>query len=259
MPENTSAEYTCKNCNHTFTKNYCNGCGQKKASRITNAHLVHEVVHATLHADKGIFPFMKRLVLSPGIIAREFIDGNRKIFNPMQFLVLSIGFVILLMSLTHFYESIELLQEETLKNAPPHMKEAQEKIKGFQTFIQKNSNLIILVLMPVFAFFGKLLFKKQQHNYAEHLMIAVFAMCLSNVLTGVMLIFSYFFVFSMPIILACTVLSTTVSFWLTYKQFYQMNWFTAFWKSMTVYISTMLIYIVIITFITVGIIAFAKH
>jgi hypothetical protein len=255
MSEITPTEYTCTNCNQTFTKNFCNGCGQKKVSRITNAHLVHEVMHVALHADKGIFPFMKRLVLSPGIIAREFIEGKRKIFNPLQFLVLSVGFVIVLMSLTHFYESIEILHAESLREAPPEMKASQEKLKGFMLFIQKNSNFIILVLLPIFAFFGKVLFKKQQHNYAEHLMIAVFAMCLSNVLTGVMLVFSYFFAFGIPTILASTVVFSTVSLWFTYKQFYQMNWFTAFWKSISVYLLTMLIYIVIIAIITVFIVA----
>ena len=259
MPEITPTEYTCKNCNHTFTKNYCNGCGQKKASRITNAHLVHEVLHATLHADKGIFPFIKRLVLSPGIVAREYVDGSRKIFNPMQFLILSIGFVILLMSLTHYYEMIEVLQAETLKETPAHMKEVQEKLKGVNTFIQKNSNLLILILMPFFAFFGKLLFKKEQHNYAEHLMIAVFAVCLSNMLTGAMLLFSYFFEFSLTTILVCTFLFTTLSLWLTYQQFYRMNWFTALWKSLTIYLLTMLIQVAISGIISFCIVILAKH
>ena len=257
MSEINVSENTCKNCNHTFTKQYCNGCGQKNASRITNAHLIHEVMHAVLHADMGIFPFIKRLVLSPGILAKEYIDGKRKIFNPIQFLVLSVGFVILLMTLTHFYESIEMLQEKTLTDTSPNMKAMQEKLKGFQSFIQKNGNIIILILMPIFAFFGKLLFKKHDNNYAEHLMISVFAVSLSNLLTLIMLICSYFIGFNLTTILVATFCTTVGSFCLTYKQFYKINFITAFWKSITVYLLTMFVQIAISAIISSCILLFA--
>lgn len=245
MTEITASETICKNCNQTFTKHYCNGCGQKKASRITNAHLVHEIMHVALHADKGIFPFIQRLILSPGLMAREFADGKRKIFNPIQFLVLSLGFVILLMSLTHFYENIELWQSKNLYAAPPNMKAMQEKLKGFNTFIQKNGNIIILILMPIFAFFSKLLFNKKDSNYAEHLMIIVFALSLSNVITGAMLLTSYFIGFSVVTILVTTFIITVTSLGLTYKQYYKIKWFTAFWKSTVVYSLTMLVQIIL--------------
>ena len=57
----------CTNCGNTFTGKFCNRCGQKEAHRITIAHVAHDLVHVFLHADKGIVPFMKRLLIHPGI------------------------------------------------------------------------------------------------------------------------------------------------------------------------------------------------
>ncbi len=257
MSEINLSENICRNCNHTFTKNYCNGCGQKNASRINSAHLVHEVMHVALHADMGVFPFVKKLIVSPGLLAKEYVDGKRKIFNPLQFLVLSVGLVMLLMSITHFYHNVELWQAKNLAATPPNMKEAEEKVKGFQSLIQKNGNVIILILMPIFAFFAKLLFKKQENNFAEHLMIAVFAVSMSNVLTSLMLIGGYFIEFNIVTILAMTFIITITSFTLTYKQFYRINWFTAIFKSLAIYLLAMLIEVAISAIISACILLLA--
>ncbi len=254
MADINASENTCKNCNYTFTKQYCNGCGQKNAERITVTHLTHDVMHAVLHADKGIFPYIKRLILSPGVMAREYVAGKRKMFNPMQFLMLSIGFVILLMTFTHFYEKIELFQVQSM---PENPQDVQEKLKGFDTFVKKNSNIIVFFLLPIFALFGYVLFNKQKNNYAEHLMLSVFAVSLSNVLTAVMLVSFYFMGLGVMPILISTLLFTIVSFFLTYKQFYQVNWFHALWKSLVIYLLTMIVYMMLSMVVVIFILIFA--
>lgn len=253
MPEITASENICKNCNHTFTKHYCNGCGQKKATRITTEHLAHEVMHATLHADKGIFPFISRLILSPGLIAREYIDGKRKIFNPVQFLMLSIGFVIALMSITHFYENVEIWQSKSTAGNSSAM---QQKLIGYDSFIKKNGNILVIFLIPIFAFFGKMVFSKQNHNYAEHIMLSVFVISLSNILTGVMLALNYFVGLAPMWVIVCTLFITIFSFFLTYKQFYQINWFKALWKSIIMYSLAMIAYMILTIIIMVFILFF---
>ena len=81
---NSLVIHTCKNCNNEFNENFCNKCGQKEAHRITMSHVMHDVVHVLLHADKGIFPFMARVMVQPGIIAKEYLEGKRKFFNPFN-------------------------------------------------------------------------------------------------------------------------------------------------------------------------------
>ena len=238
------SEHTCKNCNHTFTKQYCNGCGQRDADRITLSHLSHDVVHAVLHADKGIFPYMKRLIFEPGKMAREYIGGKRKVFNPMQFLVLSIGFVFLLMTFTNFYKNVEIWQMQSM---PENLPDLQKKLEGFDMFVKKNSNIIVFFLLPIFALFGKVLFSASKNNYAEHLMLSVFAVSTSNVLTAVMLIICFFLGVGVMPILISTLIITIISLFLVYKQFYQIKWFQALWKSLIVYSLTMVVYTLIST------------
>ncbi|MFP5079410.1 hypothetical protein [Pedobacter sp. JCM 36344] len=72
----------CKNCNHSFLKSYRNRCGQSGAHQITLVHVGHDLMHAFLHADKGIFSFMLRIVTEPGVMANEFTHGKRKTFTP---------------------------------------------------------------------------------------------------------------------------------------------------------------------------------
>ncbi len=254
MPDLNTSENTCKNCNYTFTKQYCNGCGQKNAARITLAHLGHDVMHAVLHADKGIFPYIKRLMLRPGVMAREYIAGKRKVFNPMQFLVLSVGFVVLLMTLTNYYGKIEVWQAESM---PANSPAIQEKLKSLDTFIKKNGNLIVFFLVPFFALFGSMLFSKKKNNYAEHLMLSVFALSLSNILTVIMLVSNYFIGFEMMITIILTSIFTVTSFFLTYKQFYQINWFSALWKSIIIYLLTMMISMIVSMLIGFGIVIFS--
>lgn len=239
---------TCKNCNHTFTKQYCNGCGQKNADRITLKHLMHDVVHAVFHADKGIFPYMKKLILGPGVLAREYIDGKRKTFNPMQFLVLSIGFVVLLMTITDFYKNIEIWQAQ---NVSADQQGFNEKLNGFYTFLKKNGNLIALILMPISALSGYLMYRKQNNNYAEHFMLAVFAMSLSNMLTAVVLVISYFVGLDVMYITMCSLVCAVISFYMIYKQFYQIHWFQSLWRSLAVYSLTMVAYMILVMIVTI--------
>lgn len=64
------------------------------------------MVHDFLHANKGIFPFMSKLLVQPGIVAKEYIEGKHKIFNPYQYLIFSVGLLIFLMTQAHFYDQL---------------------------------------------------------------------------------------------------------------------------------------------------------
>ncbi|RZK41403.1 MAG: DUF3667 domain-containing protein [Pedobacter sp.] len=233
MAEISVNENICKNCNHTFTRHYCNECGQKKSHRITTAHLSHDLIHAIFHADKGIFTYLKRLLYQPGVIAREYIDGKRKIFNPIQFLVLSVGLLISVMFMVKFFDQLKLIQNQSMKDNAPVASAAQQAVSGF---IQRNGNILQLVLIPVFASFSGLIFRKKANNYAEHLMLIVFAMSLSNILTALAASIIYFAHLNLLVLISITPVFTLTSFFLTYKQFYRSSIFEALWKAVIIYL-----------------------
>jgi hypothetical protein len=242
MPQVTD-RHICKNCGNDFGGNYCNRCGQANAHRITMGHVFHDLTHVFLHADRAIFPFISRLIISPGIVAREFIEGKRKIFNPVQYLILVVGFVLFLMVQSHFYESFETYNSARTAKLPGYF---QQGLSNFTWFLKNYANIITLATLPIYALFSWLFFKKKGQNYAEHVMLQVFVFDMVNTLNVIVLLLLMPFKsiglgmapISIGLIIVCLVI--------TYKQFYSLNWLTAIGKSIAVYIVTYIVHIVII-------------
>lgn len=82
-------EAACKNCAGELTESYafCPGCGQKAhLHRLSWHEIGHGLVHYFTHADKGIFSLLKDLATKNGVVAREYIEGQRrKYFPPPNF------------------------------------------------------------------------------------------------------------------------------------------------------------------------------
>lgn len=71
----------CANCKRAITdpeQKFCPACGQDTpAHRIDWHFLGHELEHSVLHMDKGILYSLKQLMLRPGHLMRDYIDGRR--------------------------------------------------------------------------------------------------------------------------------------------------------------------------------------
>lgn len=71
---------TCKTCGNEFSGNYCNNCGEK-VIRLEDRKLKHylgEFINALTFADNKLWRTLKTILLSPGKLSREFVDGRRK-------------------------------------------------------------------------------------------------------------------------------------------------------------------------------------
>ncbi|HEX8331987.1 MAG TPA: hypothetical protein VF622_05150 [Segetibacter sp.] len=239
-------EHVCKNCNNTFTESFCNKCGQKEANRITTSHVAHDLLHVFVHADKGVFTFMSRVVFYPGIIARDFVEGKRKIFNPFQYLIFAVGFILFLMAQSHFYEELENYNAETTSKLPSYFKTGMQ---DFYAFVKKQGNIITFFTIPVYALFSWLCFKKREHNYPEHFTIIVFAMCQTYTLNAFLLLALMIFNVSTLSTATLSLLLMLFSFSLTYKQFYKLSWLTATWKGIVVFMTA---YVVQVSILMIG-------
>jgi hypothetical protein len=232
----------CKNCGNDYSESFCNKCGQKDAHRITTEHVVHDMVHVFLHADKGIFRFMSRLFAQPGIMAREYIDGKRRIFNPFQYFIFSVGFLFFLMTLSHFYESIEAYNTERAARLPGYFQKAMSDFSGM---LKKYANVITFLLLPVYAFFAWRFFKKQEHNYAEHFTTVVFAMSLTYTLNALMMIFLIAFDVKIFGTVTISILLIIIGLVVTYRQVYHLRWSTALWKGTIIFIWSYIVQILV--------------
>jgi len=174
----------CLNCSTRLHGKYCHACGQKAVSANVSVHdFAHEATHEFLHLDGKILQTLKLLVMKPGQLTVEFLEGRRARFiSPLR--------VYLTMSLIFF----------TLAALVPRGLEGAVKVGGkpgrngdtsferrLETGMQKSDKdpeligneilhhlpKVMFVLMPVFALFVWAFYRRQQRFFVPHLYYSV--------------------------------------------------------------------------------------
>lgn len=151
----------CVNCGADGTGKYCTNCGNSYGvKRITTPAILHDVFHFFTHLDKGFGFTLKRLILAPGIMQREYIEGFRsrhqKPFS-MFFICASVT------ALLRYWINLSLIGYYHGENL------------GETNFFHQYMVLLHSALLPLYALVTYLVFYKSKYNYAE---IAVFLLYL---------------------------------------------------------------------------------
>lgn len=152
----------CLNCCAEFEQsdNYCRSCGQNTSThRLTTKHAIHHFFHAFTHTDKGFFYLIPKLLVKPGIIAREYKDGKRKTyFSPFTF-------ILIVVALNTFLVATFNIMKIPYAGQPQH-----PAVVMVSNFTNQHFNLIVFLSVPMIALFTSKFFKKRI-NYAESLVI----------------------------------------------------------------------------------------
>lgn len=156
-------ENNCKNCGAILANHYkyCPICSQRTPTKQLNMHDVwHDLFHAFTHTDKGFLFLIKSLLLRPGVVAKEFVEGRRKKYmSPFSFLVIVVGVASIILIWSDF----------------ARFNAGNVKANAVSDFFDKHINLIIFFNVPVLAFFNWLFFKQSRKTYAENLVLAAYA------------------------------------------------------------------------------------
>ncbi|MES2371969.1 MAG: DUF3667 domain-containing protein [Bacteroidota bacterium] len=144
---------TCKSCGNEGTGKYCHNCGQSYATkRISLKNLLHDVFHFFTHLEKGFGYTLKQLIVAPGIMQREYVEGKRsrhqKPFS-MFFICISINAVVR-------YFIFETLANDFHRNT---FAEA-DYFHQYQLFLY-------LAVVPLMSALTWLFFLKGKYNFAE--------------------------------------------------------------------------------------------
>lgn len=67
----------CSDCGAPTEGNFCSNCGQPTHVHRTLLHLIEEVLHGVVHFDGRIWRTLPLLMLNPGRLTREWIEGKR--------------------------------------------------------------------------------------------------------------------------------------------------------------------------------------
>lgn len=164
----------CRNCDTaiTPTQKFCGQCGQRTdlAPRLTLPEIGHDVLHAVLHVDQSIFSLMRDLLVRPGHVARDYIEGRRKrYFGPFAFLVIMVG----LASALILVFGVDLFRP--MGDSP------------FAHLLSRHVNLVVLFQLPVLAACCWLFFLDEKLTYAENLVFTAYVSGFRAMLLGVIL------------------------------------------------------------------------
>jgi len=170
----------CRNCEQAVAAgfDFCPHCGQTMhIHRINAHHLAHEVFHFFTHSDKGILQLLKWLLVKPGEVARQYIEGKRKsIFSPINFFLIVAG--ILVIFSTSFQPTGSNSRVAAMRQAASNIKNPQAKknllsmadrTEKAMNITSKYANLVSMLATPLMTFFLWLFYIRRKYNYTEHL------------------------------------------------------------------------------------------
>ncbi len=176
-----SKEGVCLNCTQELQTEFkiCPYCGQATDQhRFTVGHIIHHFFHAFTHADSSALKYMLHMTIRPGKVIREYVlEGKRrKYFNPFTFLLIVLGITLFMNSIFHPFSKAAEFNVAQINNQANGLTPEQQKVyfkimakqANIYQFMEKRTNLLILMVTPVFSFVMWLFFRKKA-NYAEHL------------------------------------------------------------------------------------------
>jgi len=156
-------QQTCLNCGAALTENYCARCGQKSAVKRLDWHgFVEEVFHFFTHIEKGFLRTARQLIIHPGRVLKNYLDGKRKTYHkPLSFFLIWIAIYLIVYNLglaaTHFPSSgtatLFTFDERSV------------------AVLNKYRTLIESLIIPVIAFIVWLFVAKPKLYYIEILSI----------------------------------------------------------------------------------------
>ncbi len=121
---------------------------------------------------RPVFVLVRALLVRPGYVARDYVEGKRKRFlGPYAFLFLIVG----LASATYVLSGFKVLhgKEIVLGTASPNTETLNAlAVAAAGDFFQRHVNIVILLDTPLLAAYSRLLFRKFGISFAEHLVLA---------------------------------------------------------------------------------------
>ncbi len=174
----------CPNCGEPLAGPYCAACGQKDAQRILPLKdLLHEVFHEILHLDARFLGTLA-LLLKPGALTLEYIEGRRvRWFPPFRlYLLLSLAFFAAAslgpatkdfrIAVNRPAQVITLDGKPLPAAAPSRLEQRADEVNRnpgpFLAKLMAWLPRVFFLLLPFFALLLKLAFLRTRTLYAVH-------------------------------------------------------------------------------------------
>ena len=160
----------CLNCEELLQGNFCIQCGQPASTgRITFKETFKHFLSSTLSMEGPLLLTIHHLIISPGLVFKEFIEGKRKkYYKPVPFYVLLTASYIITRALID-YDPLEGQMGSLGQQGSEDANKGREAAR----FMVDNINNIMFFLVFSIALNLKLFFRKK-YNLAEYTSIGLF-------------------------------------------------------------------------------------
>ena len=190
----------CGNCETTLSGPFCSQCGEKKVSAkdYSLSHIVEEALPEFITFDSRFLRTLKLLFTKPGQLSNAYFHGGRSRYTKPLTLFIIINVIFFLVQ-PHTgllrYKYAQYMNERAHATAVlAHLRQSGESQQSyaarFNANLQNQKKSLLIVSVPVLAFFMARLFVGSGRTYAEHLVfsVQVYAFLLSYLAAVVLLV-----------------------------------------------------------------------
>ena len=198
--------------------------------RITIGNFVSNVLEAFNITRGGIYT-VKRLLINPGQLAKDFLGVSRyRITPPINVLIISTTIVLIL---ANRIDAFSQLLDGSLNTNPDYPTQENVKNEVIQVFAS-YFNLLLWLYIPISAVFSLILNRKRGLNYAENLVFQTYNLTLTN----------FIFIATFPLIYYSAALFSNIYMAISviymiyaYKEFYKKKWIRSIFETLAVLIT----------------------
>jgi hypothetical protein len=228
---NSFSETECKNCGFTDKGVYCSHCGSSLMKhRISITTLISSIIDFFSNFEDKYFNTFKVLLIRPVQFINTYLAGERdSYYIPFKyfFLNLSINFFV------YTYFNMAAINENEFDLAADQMLQLKSDI-AFDSLINNYGSFFSLLIIPLYVFISKILFRKDSHNLAERATAVTFLlgqlMLFHALLNLISAVFNPFYAIQKYIIFGAEVF---IIFLLSYR-FFKASLMEALWKSVAI-------------------------
>ena len=165
---------TCLNCGAEIQQQFCPYCGQNKDVEKFNWHsIVHELTHFFTHIEKGFLNTSLQLLIKPGRVIREYLEGKRKKYHK------PVGFFLI-------WAAIRLVTYSAVSGLMHY--ENLRRFKEEQAYLVHYNQFFGLLLIPIEAFLIWIIVARRKLNYFETLMAIIYGSAIIEMLIALQIL-----------------------------------------------------------------------
>jgi len=204
----------CLNCNKEIVEKFCSNCSQATSThRFSLSHVFqHDFIHGIFHFDKGFFYTVKELFTRPGHSIREYVQGKRvKHFNYFST-------IIILITIGYFLKKWAKVDATVLY-------EDKKIVEGLLKVLKDYSKITVFLNIPIISFVSYLFLKKSKQNYIENLVLNMYLLC-GTLIISLILTISLIFSDNKDFLISVNYLATVLT--LLYVVIFYYQYFSVF-------------------------------